>query len=105
MSKKMLLCDFRAKIEFLALIDCLGLNYRKIMGFNFFEPLIPFWGLFKKTKPFLCLFVTVNINKAILPNKSVIFALHFTIKISFEGFIIFLKEFKVIIDEVCLINI
>ena len=75
------------------------------MGFNSFEPLTSFWGLFIKTTPFLCLFVTVNINKAILPNKSVIFALHFTIQISFEGFIMLLKEFKVIIDEVCLINI
>ena len=75
------------------------------MEFNFFKPLIPFLGLFIKTTPFLCLFVTVNINKAILPNKSVIFALQFTIKISFEGFIMLLKEFKVIIDEVCLINI
>ena len=76
------------------------------MGFNFFEPLTPFWGLcIKKTMPFVCLFVSTNINKAILPNKSVIFALHFTIKISFEGFIMLLKEFKVIIDKVCLINI
>ena len=75
------------------------------MGFNFFEPLTPFWGLFIKTTPFFCLFVTVNNNKAILLNKSIIFALHFTIQISFEGFIMLLKEFKVIIDEVCLINI
>ena len=63
------------------------------MGFNFFEPLAPFWGLYIKTMPFLCLFVTVNINKAVLPNKNVIFALHFTIKISFEGFIMLLREF------------
>ena len=62
------------------------------MGFNFFEPLTLFWGLFIKTTPFLCLFVTVNITKAILPNKSVIFALHFIIQISFEGFIMLLKE-------------
>ena len=54
------------------------------MGFNFFEPLTPFWALFVKTAPFLCLFVTVYINEAILPNKSIIFALHFTIQISFE---------------------
>ena len=55
-----------------------------------------------KTKPFLCIFGTVNINKAILPGKNVIFAFYFTIQISFEGFIMVLKEFKVIIDEVCL---
>ena len=39
------------------------------MGFNFFEPLTQFWGLFMKTMSFLCLFGTVNINKAIIPDK------------------------------------
>ena len=49
-------------------------------------------------------FGTVNINKAILPDKSVIFVLNLTLQISFEGFIMLLKEFKLIIDEVCRIN-
>ena len=72
------------------------------MGFNFFEPLTPFWGLFIKTTPFLYLSV---INKAILPNKSVIFALNFKIQFSFEGVIMLLKGFNVFIDEDCLIDI
>ena len=46
------------------------------MGFNFFEPLAQFWGPFMKTTPFLCLFGIVNINKAITPDKKVIFAFH-----------------------------
>ena len=61
-----------------------------------------------KTTPFLCIFGTVkfvNINKAIIPDKKVIFALHFTIQVSFKGFIMLLKELKLIIDEVCLSNI
>ena len=86
MSQKQLPCDFRALIDFLALIDCLGVKLLENNGVQFLEPLTPFWVLFIKTTPFLCLFVTVNINNAILPNKSVIFALHFTIQISFEGF-------------------
>ena len=72
MSQKQLLCDFRAKIEFLALIYCVGVKLLVNTGFQFFERLTPFWGLFIKTTPFLCLFFTVNINKVILPNKSVI---------------------------------
>ena len=35
----------------------------------------------------------------------VIFALHFTMQISFKGVIMLLKELKLIIDEVCLVNI
>ena len=62
------------------------------MRFNFFEPFTQFWGLFVKTTPFLCLFGTVNINKAIIPDKKAIFALHFTIQVSFKGFIMLLKE-------------
>ena len=58
-----------------------------------------------KTTPFACLFGTVNINKAIIPDKKVIFALHFAIQVSFKGFIMLLKELKPIIDEVCLLNI
>ena len=42
------------------------------MGFNFFEPLTQFYGLLRKTTPFLCLFGTVNINKAVLPNKTIL---------------------------------
>ena len=44
------------------------------MGFNFFEPLTQFWGLFIKTTPILCLFVTVSINKVILLEKNITFA-------------------------------
>ena len=58
-----------------------------------------------KPMSFLFLFGTVNINKTILPDKRVIVALHFTIQISLEGFIILLKEFKVIIDEGCIITV
>ena len=36
------------------------------MGFNFFEPLTQFCGLLRKTTLVLCLFSTVNINKAVL---------------------------------------
>ena len=42
----------------------------------------------------MCLFGTVNINKAILHDTNVIFALHFAFQISFEGFIMLLKELK-----------
>ena len=45
------------------------------MGFNFFEPLTQFCGLLSKTTPFLFLFGTVNINKAVLPDKNDAFAL------------------------------
>ena len=58
-----------------------------------------------KPMSFLYLFGTVNINKTILLDKRVIVALHFTIQISLEGFIMLLKEFKVIIDEDCIITI
>ena len=75
------------------------------MRFNFLEPLTQFWGLFMETTPFLCLFGTLDINNAIIPDKTVIFALHFTIQVSFKGLIMLLKELKLIIDEVCLINI
>ena len=75
------------------------------MGFNFFEPLTQFLGLFMKAMPFLCLVGTVNVNKAIIPDKKVIFAMHFSIQVSFKGFEMLLKEFKLIIDEVCQINI
>ena len=50
------------------------------MGFNCFEPLTQFCGLLRKTIPFLCLFGTVNISKAVLPDK---IALLF--QILFEG--------------------
>ena len=75
------------------------------MGFNFFEPWTQFWGLFTKAMPFLCLFGTVNINKNIIPDKKVIFTFHFTIRVSFKGFVMLLKELKLLIDEVCLLNI
>ena len=42
------------------------------MAFNFFEPLTQF---LRKTTAFLCLFGTVNINKAVLPDKNDTFAL------------------------------
>ena len=45
------------------------------MGFNIFEPLTQLCGLLRKTTPFLCLFGTVNINKAVLPDKNDTFAL------------------------------
>ena len=48
------------------------------MGFVFFEPLTKFCGLLMKTTPFLSLFGTVNINNAVLPNKT-IFLLSFII--------------------------
>ena len=49
------------------------------MGFNFFEPLPQFSVLFMKSTPILCLYGTVNINKAIITDEKVIFALHYTI--------------------------
>ena len=71
MSQKQLLCDFRAKIVFFfASIDCLGVKLFGKYGVHFFfEPLTQFWGLFMKNTPFLCLFGTVNINKAFIPDK------------------------------------
>ena len=77
-----------------------GLNYWKIIRINFFEPLTQFRLLLMETTPFLCVFGTVNINEATLPDKKVNFALYFTIQILFEGFIILLKEFKVSNNEV-----
>ena len=74
------------------------------MGFNFFRTIDPILGAIYVDHALLCLFGTANINKAITPDKKVIFALYFTIQVSFKGFIILLKEFKLIIDEVCLIN-
>ena len=56
-----------------------------------------------KITPILCLFCTVNTKKAILHYKNVIFALCFTIQMSFGDFMI--KLIIKIIDEVCLINI
>ena len=58
-----------------------------------------------KTTPILCLFGALNVNKVILHDKNVIFALHFTIQMPFEGFIMLLEEFKIINNEVCLISI
>ena len=40
------------------------------MEFNFFQTLTQFCGLLRKTIPFLCLFGTVNINKAVLPDEN-----------------------------------
>ena len=47
------------------------------MGFNFFEPLTQFCGLLRKTTLFVRLFGTVNINKAVLPDKNDTFALFY----------------------------
>ena len=102
MSQKQLLCDFRAKIDF---FDCLGVKLLEQYGVQFFQVLDPILGAIYEDHALLCLFGTVNINKAIIHDKKVIFALNFTIQVSFKGFIMLLKELKLIIDEVCLINI
>ena len=41
---KQLLCDFHAKIEFLALIDCLGVKLLEYNGVQFFRALDPILG-------------------------------------------------------------
>ena len=69
--RKKLLCDFCAKIDSFAEIDCLGSNNWKIMGFIFFEPLTQFFGLLMKTTPILCIFDIVNIYKVILPDRTI----------------------------------
>ena len=71
------------------------------MRFNFFEPLTQFNGLFMKTTSFLCLFGTMTINKAVLPDETDIFALHFTIQFHYLK----PKGFDVLIDEVLLLNV
>ena len=48
MSQKQLLCDFRAKIEFLALIDLLGVNLLEKNGVQFFRALDPILGAIYK---------------------------------------------------------
>ena len=53
------------------------------MRFNFFEPLTQFFGLLLKTMIILFLFDTVNINKAVSPDKNCNFAVHFATQISF----------------------
>ena len=53
------------------------------MGLNFFEPLIQFFGLVLKTMSILFLSGTVNISKAVSPDKHCTFAVNFTTKISF----------------------
>ena len=53
------------------------------MRFNFFESLTQFFGLLLKTMLILFLFGTVNINKAVSPDKNCTFAVHFTTQISF----------------------
>ena len=58
------------------------------MGFNFFEPLTQFCGLLRKTTPFLCLFGTVNINKAVLPDTKRYFRLALLFQTLFEGIIV-----------------
>ena len=58
------------------------------MRFNFFEPLARFCGFLRKTTPFLCLFGTVNINKAVLPDKNDAFALLYYFRSLFEGIIV-----------------
>ena len=61
------------KFIFFALIDYLG--GKLLEHYNFFEPLTQFYGLLRKATPFLCLFGTVNINEAVLPDKNDTFAL------------------------------
>ena len=41
MSQKQLLCDFRAKIDFLSLIDCLGVKLLENYAVQFFRALDP----------------------------------------------------------------
>ena len=48
MSQKQLLCDFRAKIDFLALIDCLGVKQLENNGVQFFQALDPILGAIYK---------------------------------------------------------
>ena len=53
------------------------------MGFNVFEPLNRFGGLFMKKMFILYLFGTLNINKVVSPDKNCTFAMYFTTQISF----------------------
>ena len=53
------------------------------MRFNYFEPLTRFFGLLLNIMLILFLFGTVNINKAVSPDKNCTFAVHFTNQISF----------------------
>ena len=71
---------FCAKIDSIPLIDYLGDKLGKLWGSIFSSH-----GLLMKTTPLLCLSDTLNINKALLPVGNDIFALQFTIQISFEG--------------------
>ena len=53
------------------------------MRFNFFEPLTEFFGVLFKTMLILFFFGTVNINKAVSPDKNCTSAVHLTTQISF----------------------
>ena len=48
MSQKQLLCDFRGKIEFLALIDYSGVKLLETDGVRLFRALYPIWGAIYK---------------------------------------------------------
>ena len=57
------------------------------MRFNFYEPLTKFFGLLLKTMLILFLFGTLNINKAVSPDRNCTFAVHFTTPSPFEVFL------------------
>ena len=62
------------------------------MRFNFFEPLTQFFGLLLKTMLILFLFSTVNINKAVSPDKkNALLPCILQLRSTFEGFVMLSK--------------
>ena len=61
------------------------------MRFNFFEPLTQFFGLLVKTMLILFLFNTVNITKAVSPDKNCTLPLILQLRSPFEGFVMLSK--------------
>ena len=61
------------------------------MRFNFFEPLTQFFGLLVKTMLILFLFNTVNITKAVSPDKNCTLPFILQLRSPFEGFVMLSK--------------